>query len=68
MGSGIYLALGVVAVHGLGLTPVALVVAGVVVATVAFAAAEGASVFPEAGGSAALARHATNELASYVTG
>ena len=28
MGSGIYLALGVVALHGLGLTPVALVVAG----------------------------------------
>ena len=68
MGSGIYLALGVVALHGLGLTPVALVVAGLVVATVAFASAEGASVFPEAGGSAALARHAMNELASFVTG
>ena len=68
MGSGIYLALGVVALHGLGLTPVALVVAGLVVATVAFASAEGASVFPEAGGSAALARHAMNELASFVDG
>jgi basic amino acid/polyamine antiporter, APA family len=68
MGSGIYLALGVVALHGLGLTPVALVVAGLVVATVAFASAEGASVFPEAGGSAALARHAMNELASFVAG
>jgi APA family basic amino acid/polyamine antiporter len=68
LGSGIYLALGVVALHGLGLTPVALVVAGLVVATVAFASAEAASVFPEAGGSAALARHAMNELASFVTG
>lgn len=68
MGSGIYLALGVVALHGLGLTPVALVVAGLVVATVAVASAEGASVFPEAGGSAALARYALNELASFVTG
>src|SRR4051794_11299902 len=68
MGSGIYLALGVVALHGLGLTPVALVAAGLVMATVASAAAEGASVFPEAGGSAALARHAMNELASFVTG
>ncbi len=68
LGSGIYLALGVVALHGLGLTPVALVVAGLVVATVAVASAEGASVFPEAGESAALARHALNELASFVTG
>jgi APA family basic amino acid/polyamine antiporter len=68
MGSGIYVALGVVAIHGLGLTPVALVVGGLVVATVAAGYAEGVSLFPEAGGSAALARHAFNELASFVTG
>lgn len=68
MGSGIFLALGVVAIHGLGLTPIALVVGGLVVLTVVVGYAEGVSVFPEAGGSAALARHAFNELASFVTG
>ncbi len=68
MGSGIFLALGVVAIHGLGLAPVALVVGGLIVLAVAAAYAEGVSLFPEAGGSAALARHAFDELASFVTG
>jgi len=68
MGTGIYLALGVVAVHGRGLTPVAMLVAGLVVLTAAGAYAEGISLFPEAGGSAALARHAFDELTSFLTG
>jgi len=68
MGSGIFLALGLVAAHGLGLTPVALGVAGLVFAAVALSYAEGASMFPEAGGPAALARQASSELASFVTG
>jgi len=68
VGSGVYVAVGVVAAHGLGLTPVAFLVAGVVVAAAALAYAEGMSMFPDAGGSAALARHAFDELASFVTG
>jgi APA family basic amino acid/polyamine antiporter len=68
MGSGIFLALGLVAVHGLGLAPVALVIGGLVFAAVAVSYAEGVSMFPEAGGSAALARQAFNELAGFATG
>jgi basic amino acid/polyamine antiporter, APA family len=68
MGSSIYLALGLVAIHGLGLTPVALLVAGLVFAAVAACYAEGVSMFPEAGGSASFAREGFNELASFLTG
>jgi len=68
VGSGVFMAVGLVAAHGLGLTPVALLVAGVVVAAATLAYAEGMSMFPDAGGSAALARHALDELASFVTG
>ena len=68
MGSGIFLALGVVGSHGRGLTPLAIVVAGLVVLAVAASYAEGISLFPEAGGPAALARHAFDELASFATG
>jgi len=68
VGSGVYVALGLVAGPGLGLTPVALLVAGVVFAAAAFAYAEGVSMFPDTGGPAALARHAFDELASFVTG
>jgi APA family basic amino acid/polyamine antiporter len=68
MGSGIFLALGVVDAHGRGLAPYAILVAGLVVLTVAASYAEGISLFPEAGGPAALARHAFDELASFATG
>ena len=68
MGSSIYLALGLVAVHGLGLTPVALLVAGLVFAVVAACYTEGVSMFPEAGGSASFARQSGGEFASFVTG
>src|SRR6185312_6569873 len=68
VGSGAFFAVGLVAAHGLGLTPVALLVAGVVVAAATLAYAEGMSMFPDACGSAALARHALDELASFVTG
>lgn len=68
MGSGIFLALGIVEPHGRGLAPLAIVVAGLVVMTVAAAYAEGISLFPEAGGPAALARNAFDELAGFATG
>jgi APA family basic amino acid/polyamine antiporter len=68
MGSSIAFALGLVAIHGLGLTPVALLVAGLVFAAVAACYAEGVSMFSEAGGSASFAREGFNELASFLTG
>src|SRR5437764_4562417 len=68
VGSGVYVAVGFVAAHGLGLTPLALLVAGVAFAVAAFAYAEGMSMFPDAGGAAAIARHALNELLSFATG
>jgi basic amino acid/polyamine antiporter, APA family len=66
--SGVYLAVGLVAAPGLGLTPLALLLAGIVFAAAALAYTEGVSMFPDAGGAAALARHAFGELASFVTG
>jgi basic amino acid/polyamine antiporter, APA family len=68
VGSGVYLAVSLVAAHGLGLTPVALLLGGVVFAATALAYAEGMSMFPDTGGAAALTRHAFDELGSFVTG
>jgi APA family basic amino acid/polyamine antiporter len=68
MGSGIFIGLGVVWTHGRALTPLAILVAGLVVLAVAASYAEGISLFPEAGGPAALARHAFDERASFATG
>ena len=68
MGSGIFIALGLVTAHGAGLAPLAMLVAGLLALAVAASYAEGVSLFPESGGSAALARHAFDELASFVTG
>jgi APA family basic amino acid/polyamine antiporter len=66
VGSSIYYALGLTAVYALGLTPVVFVVAGVVFAMTAATYAEGTARFPEAGGSASFARHAFDELVSFV--
>src|SRR5215207_9944692 len=68
VGSSIYYALGLVAAHALGLTPVVFVVAGGLFALTAKTYAEGASMFPEAGGSSSFARHAFNEVASFFAG
>jgi len=68
MGSGIFLALGAVWASGRGLAPLSVLVAGVIVLAVAASYAEGIALFPEAGGPAALARHAFDELASFATG
>ena len=66
VGSSIYYALGVTAVFALGLTPLVFVVAGVVFAATAATYAEGTARFPEAGGSSSFARHAFDELTSFV--
>jgi APA family basic amino acid/polyamine antiporter len=68
VGSSIYYALGIVALHALGLTPVVFMVAGGLFALTAKTYAEGASMFPEAGGSSSFARHAFNEVSSFVAG
>jgi APA family basic amino acid/polyamine antiporter len=66
VGSSIYYALGVVAVYALGLTPIVFIIAGVIFACTAATYAEGTVRFPEAGGSSSFARHAFNELVSFM--
>ncbi len=66
--SSIYFALGIVAAHALGLTPVVLLVAGLLFVLVAMAYAEGMAAIPEAGGGATLVRKAFNDLAGFLAG
>ncbi|MBV9311961.1 MAG: universal stress protein [Solirubrobacterales bacterium] len=68
VGSSIYYALGLVAVHALGLTPVVFMLAGALFAVTAKSYAEGATMFPEAGGASSFARHAFNEVISFTAG
>jgi APA family basic amino acid/polyamine antiporter len=68
VGSSIYYALGLVAAYALGLTPVVFMLAGALFALTCKTYAEGASMFPEAGGSSSFARHAFNELVSFFAG
>ena len=66
VGSSIYYALGVTAAFALGLTPIAFMVAGAIFAFTAATYTEATVMYPEAGGSSSFARHAFNELASFV--
>jgi basic amino acid/polyamine antiporter, APA family len=66
VGSSIYYALGVTAAFALGLTPVAFALTGVIFMFTAATYAEATVMFPEAGGSSSFARHAFNELVSFV--
>src|SRR5438270_11887375 len=68
VGSSIYYALGLVAVYALGFTPVVFMLAGGLFAITAKTYAEGAAMFPEAGGSSSFARHAFNEFVSFFAG
>jgi basic amino acid/polyamine antiporter, APA family len=68
VGSSIYYALGLVAAHALGLTPVVFLFAGGLFALTAKTYAEGASMFPEAGGSSSFARHAFDDVVSFFAG
>jgi basic amino acid/polyamine antiporter, APA family len=68
VGSSIYYALGLVAAHALGLTPLVFLFAGALFALTAKTYAEGASMFPEAGGSSSFARHAFNDVVSFFAG
>jgi APA family basic amino acid/polyamine antiporter len=66
VGSSIYYALGVTAAFALGLTPLAFVISGLIFAATAATYAEATVMYPEAGGSSSFARHAFNELISFV--
>jgi APA family basic amino acid/polyamine antiporter len=66
VGSSIYYALGVTAAFALGLTPIAFLIAGIIFAFTAATYTEATVMYPEAGGSSSFARHAFNELASFV--
>ncbi len=68
VGSSIYYALGLVAAHALGLTPVVFMFAGGLFVLTAKTYAEGAAMFPEAGGASSFARHAFNEIVSFFAG
>src|SRR6476659_2500987 len=54
------------AAFALGLTPIAFVVSGLIFAATAATYAEATVMFPEAGGSSSFARHAFNELVSFI--
>jgi APA family basic amino acid/polyamine antiporter len=66
--SSIYFALGVVADHALGLTPVVFLVAGFFYLLTTMTYVEGASLHQERGGSTVFARYAFNELVSFIAG
>src|SRR5688572_23542429 len=66
VGSSIYYALGLVAALALGLTPVVFVITGFIFYLTAATYAEATSMYPEAGGSSSFARHAFNELWSFL--
>ena len=68
VGSSIYYALGITALYALGATPLALALAGIAFFCTALTYAEMSSALPEAGGSASFARHAFNDLVSFIAG
>ncbi|MFZ0216448.1 MAG: APC family permease, partial [Candidatus Dormiibacterota bacterium] len=68
VGSSIYYGLGVTAAFALGLTPLALLLAGGIFVTTALSYAEGTSAMPQAGGSSSFARHAFNVPIGFFVG
>jgi APA family basic amino acid/polyamine antiporter len=68
VGSSIYYALGVTAAFALGLTPLALILAGAIFVTTALNYAEGTTAIPHAGGSSSFARKAFNDAIGFLVG
>jgi APA family basic amino acid/polyamine antiporter len=68
VGSSIYYALGATALYAMGALPIALAIGGLIFICTALTYAEMASTFPEPGGSATFARHAFNDLISFIAG
>jgi APA family basic amino acid/polyamine antiporter len=68
LASAIYFSLGVISGHALGLTPLVFLIAAMLFTLTAMTYAEGASLHPERSGSTVFARHAFNELISFIAG
>ncbi len=66
--SSIYFALGIIALHALGLTPVVLGIVGLLFIIVALSYAEGTASIRETGGAATFVRVAFNDFAGFLTG
>jgi basic amino acid/polyamine antiporter, APA family len=66
--SSIYFALGIVALHAVGFTPLVLLGVGLLFLLVALSYAEATSALPETGGAATFVRRAGNDLAGFMTG
>ena len=68
VGSSIYYALGVTTLYALGAAPLALALAGIVFFCTVLTYTELATAMPESGGSCSFARHAFNDLVSFIAG
>src|SRR3954466_4543918 len=66
--SSIYVALGIIALHALGLTPEVLAIVGALFLVVTLSYAEGTTAIPETGGAATFVRRAFNDLVGFLTG
>src|SRR5579862_5203229 len=66
--SSIYFALGIVALHAVGFTPLVLLGVGLLFLLVTLSYAEATTALPETGGAATFVRRATNDLAGFMTG
>src|ERR1700745_3844251 len=66
--SSLYFALGIVALHALGLTPVVLALVGLLFLVVTLSYAEGTTTIGETGGAATFVRVAFNDFAGFVPG
>jgi APA family basic amino acid/polyamine antiporter len=66
--SSLYVALGIVAAAAVGLTPLVLLLTGVLFFVVSLSYAEGTAALPETGGAATFVRRAFNDLAGFVAG
>src|SRR5438477_583866 len=66
--SSIYFALGIIALHALGFTPLVLGLVGLLFLVVALSYAEGTASIRETGGAATFVRVAFNDLAGFLTG
>jgi APA family basic amino acid/polyamine antiporter len=68
VGFSIYFSLGVVADHGLGLTPLIFLAAGLLFVVTTLSYVEGGAMLRERGGSSSFARNAFNELIAFIAG
>ena len=66
--SSLYFALGIVAAHALGLTPLVLLGAGIFFLIVSLSYAEATAALPETGGAATFVRRAYNDVLGFFTG